>query len=497
MKKIELYFKKNKKEIINYFFIFIFLLLLCFLFPYSHDDWAWGSKLGLYRLNTRFDNYNGRWIGNLLVLLLTRSHALKILIPAITLTINYILIDKIVDSKKSIVRYLTVLFIVAVPHLILMQSVVWVSGFTNYVFPTMLILLYLYFNKEIINGGFKKKSYFLIPCMFILGLISTLCVEHLTIYCLLTSLFFNVLIIVKNKKIDFNNLFYFIGSICGTVMMFANEAYHSIAQNVDTYRNISPLKNAIHNLFGDITSELVLNNYLLNIIISIVLIVLLYNVVFNKKILNILKNLVIIVFVSFPVYTLIVKLMGVSKVFRYIKLFNGLFALLFLGSIFIAILLIFKKEELFKYLFVFFSVALMTGPLLIVSPIGSRCFFTQYLLYAVLILMLVDKLLDNYKIKSILESYIKHIITILAASFYLMYLIIYLNIFRIYNVRQRYLNEHIHDDKIVLPEINSDGFVWKLNPKSEEYNKRYKLFYKVDEKTEVEFIPYKEWKKLK
>ena len=47
--------------------------------PYFKDDWAWGSQVGLDRLQTHFTGYNGRYLGNLLVMVLTRSLPVKII----------------------------------------------------------------------------------------------------------------------------------------------------------------------------------------------------------------------------------------------------------------------------------------------------------------------------------------------------------------------------------------------------------------------------------
>ena len=54
------------------------IAILCYLFPYTGDDWAWGSKIGIDRLNNWFENYNGRYVGNLIVLAMTRSNPIQI-----------------------------------------------------------------------------------------------------------------------------------------------------------------------------------------------------------------------------------------------------------------------------------------------------------------------------------------------------------------------------------------------------------------------------------
>ena len=65
--------------------LFAAFSLLFYMFPYSGDDWAWGSQIGVDRLKTWFDNYNGRYLGNLLVMVLTRSKFVNVLLTAISM----------------------------------------------------------------------------------------------------------------------------------------------------------------------------------------------------------------------------------------------------------------------------------------------------------------------------------------------------------------------------------------------------------------------------
>ena len=59
--------KENNKIWLRYIICFGLIAILCYLFPYTGDDWAWGSKIGIDRLNNWFENYNGRYVGNLIV----------------------------------------------------------------------------------------------------------------------------------------------------------------------------------------------------------------------------------------------------------------------------------------------------------------------------------------------------------------------------------------------------------------------------------------------
>ena len=51
--------KEKKMMWIRYAICFGVVAVLCYLFPYTGDDWAWGSQIGIDRLNQWFENYNG------------------------------------------------------------------------------------------------------------------------------------------------------------------------------------------------------------------------------------------------------------------------------------------------------------------------------------------------------------------------------------------------------------------------------------------------------
>ena len=48
--------KEKKMMWIRYTICFGVVAVLCYLFPYTGDDWAWGSQIGIDRLNQWFEN---------------------------------------------------------------------------------------------------------------------------------------------------------------------------------------------------------------------------------------------------------------------------------------------------------------------------------------------------------------------------------------------------------------------------------------------------------
>ena len=94
--------RMNKVKKWQWGLLFFVLCALCFLYPYTGDDWAWGSSIGIERLNTWFDNYSGRYFGNLIVLALTRSNILKTSVMSACITLIVWMITKTNEGKHNV-----------------------------------------------------------------------------------------------------------------------------------------------------------------------------------------------------------------------------------------------------------------------------------------------------------------------------------------------------------------------------------------------------------
>lgn len=73
----------------------------------------------------------------------------------------------------------------------------------------------------------------------ILGVVNTLIVEHLTIYNVILAVGVILYTAVAYRKVFVSHIAYLIGSVAGTIYMFSNSAYHSIANNQDGYRQMA------------------------------------------------------------------------------------------------------------------------------------------------------------------------------------------------------------------------------------------------------------------
>ena len=148
-----MFLRKFVKEKFILILMFILFLTMCYMFPYTHDDWDWGSNLGIERLNNFFENYNGRYAGNLLVLLITRNKIIRALIESITILLIIRYIYKLSNPHQANIS-LIITFLLLMPISIFRQSIAWASGFANYVIPILLVLFFINKNKHL----FEKKN---------------------------------------------------------------------------------------------------------------------------------------------------------------------------------------------------------------------------------------------------------------------------------------------------------------------------------------------------
>ena len=167
--------------------LFLLLSALALLFPPSGDDWAWGSSVGIERLHEHFADYNGRYLGNLAVLLLTRTPWLTPFVVAGTLCL---LLRLLVESAgiRKLGGYLTgAALLVAMPHGEWRQTVVWVSGFSNYTLAGGCLLVFVLS----IQRDWTKPGRIPAPALvvvFLFAVASQLFIEHVTVFILLASL---------------------------------------------------------------------------------------------------------------------------------------------------------------------------------------------------------------------------------------------------------------------------------------------------------------------
>ena len=224
---------------------------LCLLFPYSGDDWAWGSQIGLDRLGRFFADYNGRYLGNLIVLALTRNVVLRSLVVSGVLVLIVRELSALAGRRRFSTLLVAAILLMLVHYRIGAQAIVWTSGFSNYAVPALLVLVYLNASKDMLakmgggmdggetgaegsagagigEGAFRETGV-RIAGMAVLGLCSSLIMENITLYNIVIACALIAYGKARSGCWSKAQIAFLAGALLGAALMFSNGAYWEIA----------------------------------------------------------------------------------------------------------------------------------------------------------------------------------------------------------------------------------------------------------------------------
>ena len=136
----------------------LFWLWIFYNTPYMNDDWYWGRSWGIR--TTLTGSTNSRYLGNLCIVLLTRSTAFKILFPTVLVWLLHFCISRFPAELEEKHRLLIFLFsnlmlFLAEPS-IWNQTIGWLAGFANYMTSGFCLVALL----MIVRKSFARRNAF-------------------------------------------------------------------------------------------------------------------------------------------------------------------------------------------------------------------------------------------------------------------------------------------------------------------------------------------------
>lgn len=481
----------RKRLMLGYAVIFVLLFLLASLFPYSGDDWAWGSQIGLDRLSNWFDDYSGRYFGNLIVLALTRSNLLKAFTMSFCLTGILVLVNRLTGEQKNGVFMISTLLLF-MPVTLLRQAVVWTSGFANYTTSIFLTLIYIYYVNNIYGENKLRHSLFAAVPLLALGAANTLIVEHLTLYNIVLAVYVLLYTAVKFRKVYVQHIAYFAGTIAGTVLMFSNSVYRSVASGTDGYRTISSDEGIIVRALKAYFGNIIYDGFIYNLVLNIFLAVMCLAVWFTVKnrltgIRRVLGTVSVTVITAFSAASLMFEIGSVNELFL-LKILQGIaVAFYILAFIVFLFILPFDLERKVKLLFLLGSIGCMIAPLTVVTPIGSRCFFAPYVMMIYLGMELYTLLDQDIKEKCDAVSKTA-IVTAIVGIIYLFYIYGTIAVSNQERVEKAITDSQEGAGTIQVEELPYKEYVWCCDLDDEWWESRFKLFYNIDSAVSIEQI---------
>ena len=451
------YLKKYKKFII----LFCLIILLSFFFPFSCDDFYWGSKsLSFSTIKEIYNDLflNGRWLGNFFAILISHNHLIKALVISIVST----LLVYIIDKHEKISWWIFLLLILLMPVNKFTQVIIWGSGFSNYMVSTFLFISVYYLIKKYYENNYNK--WYEKVGIFIVAILNSLVVENITVGTLMILFIYNLIFIIKNKKVNINLIIMFIGSIFGAIMMFIHPSYLNliIGNSInDRYipKSGSSLINIVeNNLFIQIFNLLINNNILLNGFTMFV-----FSYLYLKKKIKNIK-----VLISFYLLTIMII---IGCLFKFNIYFMFVIDILYLINYFYLIYMACKFEKsIWEIILLMVSVIL---PLVFIQPIGSRLFFLPYVLQIILLFRIL-----NYN-SIVIKDYIWLKVIVIIIYF----LFLYMNIenYKCEIERDNYIKNNLNKTLIIINDFKYSKYVWTGTIDNNYFGKYYDIYHGYDE----------------
>lgn len=482
--------------------MFIGFALLAYLFPYTGDDWAWGSRIGIERLQNLFADYNGRYAGNLMVLALTRSKFLDTLVMAASFVLICILSYRYSESNITAVLLFSAFAFFLMPKEMWAQAVVWTAGFSNYVPSALISVSYLVYAKESAgmklyeNNSVLKHGIW----MFILGFVGAMFVENVTVFNICLAFAGNIFLYIKVRKMDYAHAGFLLGTLSGTYAMFSNGAYNKIMQGTDYYRDtpdgILEMMPFVTGQAENLTNYIIYNNLIFVVVVTVLLVILAVWKIIKRK-----KSPVgaLLVAVNIGCFQMLRRKDAIwPKAERWFGLsdwMSGLvptvIALLYVLSVLLAIWYFVEEKRRVKMLIPLLCAAVALAPLLVVSPIGARCTFIAY---AFMILFAAD--LFGYICKGIAirKSLMSGVFGVVVLVQLLMFLRIFYPIHYYDALRLDFAKKQEAEGKktVLMCDLPNAEYLWNALPIYGNLTERYKLFYELADDLVFEYIPYQE-----
>lgn len=454
--------------------IFLGLNLISLKFILIADDYIfanlnfnnmWGFIFNSNGTNN-WDIKNGRYLGNTIGILLSMTYKFKYLeyirgvFMGSGIFLLILLCSKLSNLNKNIRFIVSALLLLSAPVSIYAQVYSWTSAYANYLLPTIIFLSILLILDNFINKNYEiqTKDVFLI-C--ILGISCQLFMENITTYMLLFSLIIFVFSYFKKRNYIKITMPLFFSSLLGAIIMFSCKGYTQI-NKTDTYRsvNINSLSEIVHTILLNglsMAKIIVVDNIVLVSIILVLCFFIIKKHNYKNKFLG-LYTLNLILYMFLIKYIFDIKGIDISyfpKTVRTIKfLLDYIIAINVLGIVVYTIIVGIKDKDLkIKLIFYYVSIIVVSMPLIIINPIGTRCFFICYVFMAIICMKLIGYVLED---KNTNVQKINIISTILV-------IVILINKYYIFNdIKQQfdeiisYTEEQIANediDKILLPEF--------------------------------------------
>lgn len=493
----------RKKQGLLIFCSFLVFAALAALFPYTGDDWDWGSRLGLERMATLFADYNGRYLGNFLVIAQTRLRLLNVVVKAACCTLVPVLC--VLYSRKG--DALTLLFALGlfllIPRGILSQTVVWTAGFVNYVPSALISGFYLLMLRIAEDRLLEKRKPAFFWGGFLLGFLGALFIENITLFNICLGVAAVLWMVWKHRTVPAAYLGFPAGAVLGAAVMFANSAYRNVAKGEDFYRQapqeLRDIVGYIAESLQKILGDLVLDNWAFCLVLTAVLLSALRSgeKSRSRKIwMGLHIAALALVFIGKPLSDWSMKLDRTQALGLMLSTCIPVaFSVPYLVTVYVLAWFSCDQEKRIFLMLPLLCIPVCMAPLLVVRPIGSRCMFSGYLL----LMMFLTGLFEQVRERMCLTEGKKRLTALCMAVFILLQMGHLFAVYYPIHIRDQIMIAYAKAQSdegsaaIRITNLSEWDYVHCPYPYNEIWWERYCLYYGLNTDTYFELVPQEEF----
>lgn len=477
--------KKNNTRL-WYLGLFVILGILFWMVPYSHDEWAWGTQTGIDNLHRFFQGYNGRYFGDLISLVITRSVLIKAVFMSATLCLLVAALTHFIQALTTVrirnLRGLILGLLFLVPTGLFAQIYGWPAAYVNFVPPMIAIVWLLTIHLQQLDKPMTLRKQIILGIGLTLG--TQFFSENISIYMVILAI-----VLIIDQWLTHRNLRPFHGammltSLVGVIVMLRNPAYSNAAANTDGYKKINTgIGYLIHKIYAVMIPNMFTNYAFILLLIAVLVTFLLW----QQNLLKQWQNLLSIWFVwAYPVYGLfLMNHMQVGSTG-----INGMLLTAFTIAYYIALMIV-LWQALDRYqrhagIIALLSVGALSAPLLMADPIGPRSFYGTFVCWLLVALTLLMATLET-------SANVMHWFEVIGHSLAVT-LVLFYGLAFAYSYYGQINRARIIDDALAknakvihLPELPNTQLAWKTSTNDPTWNARFKLFYHIPQDVKVIF----------
>ena len=309
---------------------------------------------------------------------------------------------------------------------------------------------------------------------------------------------------LRFRKVCAVHLAHLAGCIAGAALMFSNSAYGAIAQGDDAYRSMAlneGLINTISNNMKVIVDQFFLENILVWGIFT--LLCLICYGIYVKDTANGKKH---------PGFVFAHLIAGLLMCFRCTEMGQGIFekfglSLTIVVWLYVLIVMVYCLSALaivtisvkevgakLRILFLMVSIPVLLAPLMVVNPIGPRCFFAPYWMLMTVCVLLLTYVMEWMPLSAAMRKLALIVALVTSVAMVVHFTGVYTTIHRVEQLRNTYVQKQAEAgcQEIVICRLPRNAYVWCGDP-VDPWDERYKRLYNINQEVAFQFMDLEEF----